>query len=226
MGGLVIGYTGGVKITYLLLILMELRHGTLIRPIVHFKLEDWWILRSPWAQTVNCIMVASITGFIVWCGRWSRFIRLAHVSRSPLRDGAWPSYLLEILVSPTGVATSIGEGIYNEGATTLSLVDISWQFFNEWTGEQPVIIPLNIVISSNTSVSASLPLININLPLALVRVGLSAVPVHYHGTTAPILATPNPCYSRVVRSRYCKHEATTTTVSMTDNRTVTANFTP
>jgi hypothetical protein len=29
--------------------------------------------------------------------------------RSSLRDGAWPSYLLEVLISPTGVATSMGK---------------------------------------------------------------------------------------------------------------------
>ena len=37
--------------------------------------------------------------------------------RSIKRDGAWPSFLLDTLVSPAGVASISGAGIYNEGAT-------------------------------------------------------------------------------------------------------------
>ena len=37
--------------------------------------------------------------------------------RNSLRDGAWPSYLLEGTVSPTGAGEINGTGVFNQGAT-------------------------------------------------------------------------------------------------------------
>ena len=152
--------------------------------------------------------------------------------RSPLRDGAWPSYLLEISVSPTGVATSMGQGIYNEGATaTLSLADITTGYsFNSWTGgASGNSNPLNIVISSNTSVTANFTLNQYQLAVSNGSGGsVSGSGTFDHGTTAPISATPDQGYSFSGWSGQgiASTSATTTTVSMTDNRIVTANFTP
>ena len=152
--------------------------------------------------------------------------------RSSRRDGAWPSYLLEILVSPTGVATSMGEGIYNEGATaTLSLADITTGYsFNEWTGgASGNSNPLNILISSNTTVTANFTLNKYQLVVSGGSGGsVSGSGTFDHGTTAPILATPEQGYSFSGWSGQgiASTSATTTTVSMTDNRTITASFTP
>ena len=152
--------------------------------------------------------------------------------RSPLRDGAWPSYLLEISVSPTGVATSMGQGIYNEGATaTLSLADITTGYsFNSWTGgASGNSNPLNIVISSNTSVTANFTLNQYQLAVSAASGGsVSGSGTFDHGTIAPISAMPDQGYSFSGWSGQgiASTSATTTTVSMTDNRIVTANFTP
>jgi uncharacterized repeat protein (TIGR02543 family) len=152
--------------------------------------------------------------------------------RSPLRDGAWPSYLLEILVSPTGVATSMGQGIYNEGATaTLSLSDITAGYsFNEWTGEASGNSnPMNIVISSNTSVTANFTLNQYQLAVSAGSGGaVSGSGTFDHGTTVTISATPDQGYSfgGWVGQGIASTSATTTTVNMNDNRTVTASFTP
>tara|TARA_B100000035_G_scaffold25504_1_gene20010 strand:- start:4997 stop:8554 length:3558 start_codon:yes stop_codon:yes gene_type:complete len=152
--------------------------------------------------------------------------------RSSRRDGAWPSYLLEILVSPTGVATSMGEGIYNEGATaTLSLADITTGYsFNEWTGgASGNSNPLNILISSNTTVTANFTLNKYQLVVSGGSGGsVSGSGTFDHGTTAPISATPEQGYSFSGWSGQgiASTSATTTTVSMTDNRTITASFTP
>ena len=152
--------------------------------------------------------------------------------RSPLRDGAWPSYLLEISVSPTGVATSMGQGIYNEGATaTLSFADITTGYsFNSWTGgASGNSNPLNIVISSNTSVTANFTLNQYQLAVSAASGGsVSGSGTFDHGTTAPISAMPDQGYSFSGWSGQgiASTSATTTTVSMTDNRIVTANFTP
>ena len=152
--------------------------------------------------------------------------------RSSRRDGAWPSYLLEVLVSPTGVATSMGQGIYNEGATvTLSLADITAGYsFNSWTGgASGNSNPLNFVISSNTSVTANFTLNQYQLAVSAGSGGsVSGSGTFDHGTTAPISATPNQGYSFSSWSGQgiASTSATTTTVSMTDNRTITASFTP
>ena len=152
--------------------------------------------------------------------------------RSSRRDGAWPSYLLEILVSPTGVATSMGEGIYNEGATaTLSLADITTGYsFNEWTGgASGNSNPLNILISSNTTVTANFTLNKYQLVVSGGSGGsVSGSGTFDHGTTAFISATPEQGYSFIGWSGQgiASTSATTTTVSMTDNRTITASFNP
>jgi uncharacterized repeat protein (TIGR02543 family) len=152
--------------------------------------------------------------------------------RSSIRDGAWPSYLLEILVSPTGVATSMGQGIYNEGATaTLSLADITAGYsFNGWTGgASGNSNPLNIVISSNTSVTASFTLNQYQLAVSAGSGGsVSGSGTFDHGTTAPISATPDQGYyfSGWSGQGIAISSASSTTVSMTENRTISASFTP
>jgi uncharacterized repeat protein (TIGR02543 family) len=152
--------------------------------------------------------------------------------RSSIRDGAWPSYHLEILISPTGVATSMGQGIYNEGATaTLSLADITAGYsFNGWTGgASGNSNPLNIVISSNTSVTASFTLNQYQLAVSAGSGGsVSGSGTFDHGTTAPISATPEQGYyfSGWSGQGIAISSASSTTVSMTDNRTVTASFIP
>ena len=152
--------------------------------------------------------------------------------RSSLRDGAWPSYFLDIQVSPAGVATSIGQGIYNEGATaTLSLTDITPGYsFNGWTGgASGNSNPLNIMISANTAVTANFILNQYQLAVSAGLGGsVSGSGTFDHGTAAPISATPNPGYSFGGWSGQgiASMGATSTSVSMTDNRTITANFIP
>jgi uncharacterized repeat protein (TIGR02543 family) len=152
--------------------------------------------------------------------------------RSSPRDGAWPSYLLEILVSPTGVATTSGQGIYNEGATVSILVDqvAEGYSFDGWSGGvSSTSNQMNFVMSSNISVTANFTLNQYQLAVSAGSGGtVSGSGTFDHGTTASISATPDQGYffSGWSGQGVASMSATTTTVSMTDNRTVTANFNP
>ena len=152
--------------------------------------------------------------------------------RSSRRDGAWPSFLLEILVSPSSVATASGGGIYNQGATaTISLNNISQGYsFNRWSGgTSGSSNPLNLAINSNISITAHF---NLNQYALTVNAGMggsvSGNGTFTHGATAPITATPELGYSFSNWSGQgiTNANAASTTVSMTDTRTVTATFAP
>ncbi len=152
--------------------------------------------------------------------------------RSSRRDGAWPSYLLEISVSPSSVATASGGGIYNQGATaTISLNNISQGYsFNRWSGgTSGSNNPLSLAINSNISITANFSL---NQYLLTVNAGsggsASGNGTFTHGATATITATPEQGYSFNSWSGQgiAKTSEASTTVSMTDNRIVGATFAP
>ena len=152
--------------------------------------------------------------------------------RSSRRDGAWPSYLLEISVSPSSVATASGGGIYNQGATAkISLNNISQGYsFNGWSGgTSGSNNPLSLVINSNVSITANFSL---NQYLLTVNAGsggsASGNGTFTHGATATITATPEQGYSFNSWSGQgiAKTSEASTTVSMTDNRIVGATFAP
>ena len=152
--------------------------------------------------------------------------------RSPQRDGAWPSYQLDISISPSGVATALGAGIYNEGSTaTISLDNILDGYtFDGWTqGASGNSNPLSIVINSNTSVTANFVLNQYQLTVNSAAGGsASSSGTFNHGANATIEATPSPGYyfSGWSGQGIENVNAATTTVSMSENRTVTPSFTP
>lgn len=152
--------------------------------------------------------------------------------RSIQRDGAWPSYLLETSVSPVGVASISGAGIYNEGATaTITVSSITEGYsFSHWTdGASGSDNPLNIAINSSTSVTANFV---VNQYLLTVIPGnggnVNGNGTFNHGVNAPITATPETGYffSGWTGEGIADATSASTTVSMTQIRTVTANFTP
>ena len=151
--------------------------------------------------------------------------------RSSQRDGAWPSYLLDISVSPSGVATALGAGIYNEGATATISVDniLGGYTFDGWTqGASGTSNPLSIVINSNTSVTANFVLNQYQLTVNSVAGGsVSGGGAFNHGANPTIEATPSPGYyfSGWSGQGVENTSASTTTVNMSENRTVTPSFT-
>ena len=154
--------------------------------------------------------------------------------RNGRRDGAWPSYLLEILASPGGVASISGGGIYNEGATATITVDLDsitdGYSFSHWSGEAAGSDnPLNIAINFSTSVTANFSL---NQYLLSVNAGTGGIVTESgtfdHGTDAVITATALAGYyfSGWSGEGIEDNSSASTTVSMTGTRSVTASFTP
>ena len=123
------------------------------------------------------------------------------LQRNGRRDGAWPSYLLETSVSPIGVASISGAGIYNEGATTtVTLSSISEGYsFSKWTGgASGSENPLNIKINSNTSLTANFELqtyvLELNSSLGGSVLGSGSFSF---GAMPAISAIPSPGFSFV-----------------------------
>ena len=89
------------------------------------------------------LMAASITGSIAWMWALVRFIRLAHVSAFVAQGWSLAIPFLEILVSPTGVATSMGEGISLREQQLLYplLILLPGTLSTNGQGEHPVIAP-------------------------------------------------------------------------------------
>ena len=151
--------------------------------------------------------------------------------RSAKHDGAWPSFLLETFVSPLGVASINGGGIYNEGATaTIILSSISEGYsFSHWTGAASGSdLPLNIPINSSTSVTANFSLNQYSLSVNAGNGGdVTGNGTFNHGTLANITATPQTGYyfSGWSGDDITDINSASTTVSMTENRTALASFT-
>ena len=152
--------------------------------------------------------------------------------RNGRRDGAWPSYLLEILASPGGVASISGGGIYNEGAIATITVDsiTDGYSFSHWTGgASGSENPLNLAINSSTSVTANFSLNQYSLSVNTGTGGsVTGNGTFDHGTDAPITATPQAGYyfSGWSGEGIEDNSSASTTVSMTGTRSVTASFTP
>ena len=150
--------------------------------------------------------------------------------RNGRRDGAWPSYLLEASVSPMGVASISGGGIYNEGASaTLSVETVNPGYnFSHWsvdaTGSDS---PLQISVNSNLSVTANFILEQHLLTLNADPGGTVSGSGNFdYGTQTTIVATPNNGYDFAGWSGtgITDPNSAETTVEMNETKTLSASF--
>ena len=170
----------------------------------------------------------------ITCYRMMRRIVPHPTVNVPKKRPAWcmPSYLLEILASPGGVASISGGGIYNEGAIATITVDsiTDGYSFSHWTGgASGSENPLNLAINSSTSVTANFSLNQYSLSVNTGTGGsVTGNGTFDHGTDTPISATPQAGYyfSGWSGEGIEDNSSASTTVSMTRTRSVTASFTP
>ena len=153
--------------------------------------------------------------------------------RDGFRSGAWPSYSVNVTISPAGAGEVNGTGIYNQGATaTLNIIPNSndGYSFGYWNGDQlGSDNPLTIEVNSNINLTANFGLNNYTLSVISTAGGTAIGSGNIqHGTMKTISATPDYGYSFTgwtgegVTSPF----SSTTTVNMTQARSVTANFSP
>ena len=87
--------------------------------------------------------------------------------RDGFRSGAWPSYSVNVTISPAGAGEVNGTGIYNQGATaTLNIIPNSndGYSFGYWNGDQlGSDNPLTIEVNSNINLTANFGLNNYTL---------------------------------------------------------------
>ncbi|MDA8824124.1 PQQ-binding-like beta-propeller repeat protein [Opitutales bacterium] len=153
--------------------------------------------------------------------------------RDGFRSGAWPSYSISVTMNPAGAGEVNGTGIYNQGATaTLNIIPNSndGYSFGYWNGDQQGSDnPLTIEVNSNINLTANFGLNNYTLSVISTTGGTAIGSGNIqHGTMQTISAAPNYGYSFTgwtgegVTSPF----SYTTTVNMTQARSVTANFSP
>ncbi|MDA8774698.1 PQQ-binding-like beta-propeller repeat protein [Opitutales bacterium] len=151
--------------------------------------------------------------------------------RNGLRTGAWPSYSVNVTISPTGAGVVNGTGIFNEGATaTLSVTPRSSDGYSfiHWTGGQTGSNnPLVIIVNSDLNLTANFGLNTYNLSMNGTSGGtVSSGGIFTHGDIAQITATPGNGYffNGWTGEAVSDPASSSTTVSMTQARTITANF--
>ena len=149
------------------------------------------------------------------------------------RNGSWPSFLVEVGLSPSGAGEVNGSGIYNQGATaTLSVssnINDGYSF-GYWSGDQAGSSnPLTFGVNSHLNITANFHLnaylLEVNSSIGGTATGSTNLP---HGSLAPIIASANPGYSFTgwTGDGITDASAQSTTISMTQARTATANFSP
>jgi uncharacterized repeat protein (TIGR02543 family) len=116
------------------------------------------------------------------------------------RNGAWPSFLVEVGLSPSGAGEVNGSGIYNQGATaTLSVssnINDGYSF-GYWSGDQACLSnPLTFRVNSHLNITANFNLnsylLEVNSGIGGTATGSTSLP---HGSLAPISASTSPGYS-------------------------------
>ena len=147
------------------------------------------------------------------------------------RNGAWPSFLVEVGLSPSAAGEVNGSGIYNQGATaTLSVssnINDGYSF-GYWSGDQAGSSnPLTFGVNSHLNITANFNLnsyvLEVNSGIGGTATGSTNLP---HGSLAPISASPNSGYSFAgwIGDGISDPSSPSTTVSMTKARTVAASF--
>ena len=157
---------------------------------------------------------------------WPQFQRNGH------RTGAWPSYSVNVTISPAGAGQVNGTGIYNQGATaTLNIIPNSndGYIFGYWNGDQLGSgNPLTIEVNSNINLTANFGLKNYTLSVISTTGGTAIGSGNIqHGTMKTISATPDYGYlfTGWTGEGVTSPSSSTTTVNMTQARSVTATFT-
>ncbi|MDC0547403.1 PQQ-binding-like beta-propeller repeat protein [Opitutales bacterium] len=153
------------------------------------------------------------------------------LQRNNARTGAWPSYSINVNIMPTGAGEVNGTGIYNQGATAnLAVISNSndGYSFGYWSGDKTSSDnPLSIEMNSNINLTANFGLnayvLSVNAGIGGSVIGSGNVA---HGTMAAITATPDNGYSFSGWNGEAVTDpsSASTTVNMTQARTVTAIF--
>ena len=145
------------------------------------------------------------------------------------RSGAWPSYSVDVTISPAGAGEVNGTGIYNQGATANLSVSLNdgYTFLNWNGGQTGSSNPLTFEVNSNHEITANFGLNTYNLSLNKTSGGtVSSGGLFTHGETVPINATPDNGYffSGWSGEGVSDPSSSSTSVSMNQERTITANF--
>jgi uncharacterized repeat protein (TIGR02543 family) len=151
--------------------------------------------------------------------------------RNSIRNGDWPSFSLTLQSSPDTGGTTTGQGQFYEGSTpTITATPNTGYSFTGWTGDgvtDPNASTTTVSMTEARTLSASFSINSYELSLqGGVGGSVSGSGTFDHGSTPTITATPNTGYSFSgwTGDGVSDPNASTTTVSMNEARTLSASF--
>jgi outer membrane protein assembly factor BamB len=152
--------------------------------------------------------------------------------RNSTRNGDWPSFSLTLQSSPTAGGSTTGQGQFYEGSlTTITSTPNTGYSFSEWTGDgvtDPNALSTAVVMTSARNITASFSLNSYSLFVHAGTGGdINGSGTFTHGSSPIISAIPNSEYTFAGWTGEGVNDpsASTTTVSMTETRSVSASFT-
>ncbi len=152
--------------------------------------------------------------------------------RSPMRDGALPSYTIYVSVSPEGAGQINGTGTYPKGSNVSlnAVANLHYQFSNwhEGSSQASNSNPYSFTLNENKEFTANF-VQTFSLSVSAGqggRVTPTEAQTHASGTLASITAIPDTGYSFVSWTGIgvTQTDSASTTVSMTANREISATF--
>ena len=154
-------------------------------------------------------------------------------ARTVTANFALNTYSVNVIIGPNGSGSVNGAGTYNHGDTvTLSVISNTEDgyFFGYWSGsslggDNPLTFEINSDMNLTANFELNAYVLTVNAGAGGTATGSGNIP---HGNLRTITATPNIGYSFSGWSgdEITDSSAPTTSVSMTEALTVTANFTP
>ncbi len=151
--------------------------------------------------------------------------------RNSLRNGDWPSFSLTIQSSPTAGGTTTGAGKFYQGSSTIITATPNTGYsFNGWNGEgvsDPTTSSTFVNMTQDRSIEATFTLNSYELDVAAGDGGSASGSGSFsHGSSATITAIPDTGYSFTgwVGDGVLNSTSVSTSVSMTQNRSVEATF--
>ena len=152
--------------------------------------------------------------------------------RNSLRNGDWPSFSVTIQSSPDAGGSTTGAGQFYQGSSTIITATPNTGYsFDGWNGEgvsDPTTSSTFVNMTQDRSIEATFTLKSYELDVSAGDGGSASGSGSFlHGFPATITATPNTGYSfsEWVGDGILSSTSESTSVSMTENRSVAAIFT-
>ena len=151
--------------------------------------------------------------------------------RNSTRNGDWPNFSLTLQSTPDATGSTTGGGNFYQGTlTTITATPETGYSFNGWVGEgvlNPTSQSTSVSMTQNRSIAATFSINSYDLNVSAGNGGTASGSGSFsHGSTVAISASPDSGYSfnGWVGEGVLNPTSQSTSVSMTQNRSIAATF--